>query len=145
MKLIVAVNKLGYIGKDGKLMWKCSEDMKHFKETTMGHTCIVGYKTWKYDLKEKGLVGRVTLVDYDNIGLGISGHTGNIFVIGGAKTYEKYLPYVDTIYLSVIEDYQVGDTKFEIPEWYKGEVITKYFKPDNYVEELDFGGIEPTD
>lgn len=43
---IVAVDKNGAIGKDGKLPWHYSADMKFFKETTTGNACVMGYKTW---------------------------------------------------------------------------------------------------
>jgi dihydrofolate reductase len=53
---IVAVDRKGAIGKDGKLPWHYSADMKHFKETTMGHACVMGRRTWatlKKPLKER--------------------------------------------------------------------------------------------
>lgn len=62
IKGIAAVNNLGYIGKEGKMMWKSSEDFKHFKEKTMGGILIVGRKTFEIDLRGKGLPGRTTIV-----------------------------------------------------------------------------------
>jgi dihydrofolate reductase len=53
---IVAVDRQGAIGKDGKLPWHYSADMKHFKETTIGHACVMGRRTWltlKKPLKER--------------------------------------------------------------------------------------------
>ena len=46
-KAIVAVSKNGVIGKDGGLPWKLSEDLKWFKKITMGHTVLMGRKTWE--------------------------------------------------------------------------------------------------
>src|SRR5258705_10053020 len=43
---IVAVDRNGAIGKDGRLPWHYSADMKFFKETTTGHACVMGYNTW---------------------------------------------------------------------------------------------------
>ena len=62
IKAIVAVNNKGYIGKDRKLMWRSSEDLKHFKEKTKGHICIVGRKTWENDLNSKPLPDRTMFV-----------------------------------------------------------------------------------
>jgi hypothetical protein len=45
MKAIVAVNNLFYIGKDNILLWSCSDDLKHFKNLTMGSKLLVGYNT----------------------------------------------------------------------------------------------------
>lgn len=53
---IVAVDRQGAIGKGGKLPWHYSADMKHFKETTIGHACVMGRRTWltlKKPLKER--------------------------------------------------------------------------------------------
>lgn len=53
---IVAVDRQGAIGKDGKLPWHYSADMKHFKATTIGNACVMGYHTWltlKRPLKDR--------------------------------------------------------------------------------------------
>ncbi len=53
---IVAVDRQGAIGKSGKLPWHYSADMKHFKETTIGHACVMGRRTWltlKKPLKDR--------------------------------------------------------------------------------------------
>ncbi|HKY30198.1 MAG TPA: dihydrofolate reductase [Pyrinomonadaceae bacterium] len=53
---IVAVDRNGAIGKGGKLPWHYSADMKHFKETTIGHACVMGRRTWltlKKPLKDR--------------------------------------------------------------------------------------------
>ncbi len=43
---IVAVDRQGAIGKGGRLPWHYSADMRHFKETTSGNACVMGYRTW---------------------------------------------------------------------------------------------------
>jgi len=45
MKGIIAINNLGYIGKDNKLLWNSKEDLKHFKKLTDGQVCLVGWNT----------------------------------------------------------------------------------------------------
>ena len=81
--IIVAVGKsteLGFpIGVKGNLPWKCKEDMKWFKETTMGHVVIMGRNT--YDSIGGPLTGRkniiVTSKDVDyNGSAGITGLDG---------------------------------------------------------------------
>ena len=45
MKTIIAVNKVEYIGKDDKLPWNCKEDLKHFKNLTMGFDILPRLKS----------------------------------------------------------------------------------------------------
>lgn len=47
INVIVAVSDNGVIGKDGKIPWKLSTDLARFKEITMGHTVIMGRKTFE--------------------------------------------------------------------------------------------------
>ena len=46
VSIIVAMAKNRAIGKNGDLIWHLSNDLKHFKEVTSGHTVIMGYKTY---------------------------------------------------------------------------------------------------
>ena len=45
--LIAAVGKNGEIGKNNNLIWHLKEDMQYFKQTTLHHTVIMGYNTYK--------------------------------------------------------------------------------------------------
>ena len=47
ISLIVARSRNGIIGKEGKLPWHLSEDLKFFKQTTMGRPVIMGRHTWE--------------------------------------------------------------------------------------------------
>lgn len=102
---IIAVNRLGFIGLNGKLPWKSSEDLQHFKEITMGGKLLVGYNTAK-TLPE--LPGREIIVDdnpninYDEID----------WCIGGKSTYEKHCHRFTEIHISYINDFTVGDTRY---------------------------------
>lgn len=44
---IVAISKNFAIGKDGKLPWHYSADLKFFKETTTGNAVVMGSTTWR--------------------------------------------------------------------------------------------------
>lgn len=46
MAIIVAVDEIGGFGKDGKIPWHFPEDLKHFQETTKGHVCVMGRRTY---------------------------------------------------------------------------------------------------
>ena len=45
--IIVAMSENGLIGRDGDLPWRLSEDLRRFKEITMGKPIIMGRKTWE--------------------------------------------------------------------------------------------------
>ena len=47
ISMISSVGNNGELGKGNKLIWHFKEDMKFFKETTMGHTVIMGRKTYE--------------------------------------------------------------------------------------------------
>ena len=60
MELIVARGKNGVIGLKGKMPWHLPEDLKHFKETTMGCPVLMGRKTW--ESIGRALPGRTNVV-----------------------------------------------------------------------------------
>lgn len=61
--IIVAAAQNGVIGKDGKLPWHLPGDLRRFKELTMGHTLIMGRKTFEsLPSKVRPLPGRTTIV-----------------------------------------------------------------------------------
>jgi dihydrofolate reductase len=130
VSLIVAVDEAGGIGKDGRLPWRLSSDLKRFKEITMGHHIIAGRKT--YESIGKPLPGRETIVVTRNPGYraeGISvvhslveaielararGETEAI-IVGGAEIYREGLALADRIYLTRVDARVDADTYF--PEW----------------------------
>jgi dihydrofolate reductase len=131
---IVAVDKRGAIGKGGKLPWHYSADMKFFKETTTGHACVMGYKTWltlktplkdrlnivlsrQSEIQSQGSV--IVLRDLDS-GLSLSRYLRcDLFVIGGEKIYRSFLPYIDRWIVT------------EVPLTVEG---ADTFVPDHYLE-----------
>jgi len=107
---IVAIDRNGAIGKDGKLPWHYSADMKFFKETTTGHACVMGFKTW-LTLK-KPLPNRLNIVlsrqaeiepqdsvvvlrDIESVLSLAKDQKGDLFVIGGAQVYRSFLPFIE--------------------------------------------------
>ena len=61
LSIIVAMNKDRVIGKDGKIPWNYPEDMRWFKEKTMGSTVIMGRKTFE-SLHYTSLPGRNNII-----------------------------------------------------------------------------------
>jgi dihydrofolate reductase len=58
--LIAAVGRNGVIGRDNDLPWRIREDLQRFKQLTLGHTLVMGRKT--YDSIGRPLPGRRTVV-----------------------------------------------------------------------------------
>ena len=107
---IVAVDRNLAIGKGGTLPWHYSADLKFFKQTTVGNAVVMGRRTWqslnkplpdrmnivftsKTDIEAVDSVVRLPSVE-SILTLGKT-LTSDLFVIGGAKTYEAFLPHID--------------------------------------------------
>jgi dihydrofolate reductase len=58
--IIVAMTRSRVIGKDGRIPWHDSDDLKHFKKATTGHAVIMGRKT--FDSIGRPLPGRRNIV-----------------------------------------------------------------------------------
>ena len=108
LRAILAVNNLGYIGKNNKMLWHCPDDFKHFKEKTMGGTLLVGYNTAS---ELPPLKGRTVILDVRNEYCGDPGDS-EIWCIGGKKTYEKYAQYFTELHISHIDNNDIGDVMF---------------------------------
>jgi len=119
------------IGKDGRLPWRIPDDLKRFKELTMGHPVIMGRKTFESILGYLGkpLPGRTTIVltrdpdfTYEDIMVvhalpealerAKNLDTEEIFIGGGGALYAEALPFIDRLYLTLVDDESEGDTFF---------------------------------
>ena len=124
--LVVAIADNGVIGKDGGIPWHISEDMKRFKALTLGHTVVMGRKTWD-SLPRKPLPGRINVVvtrqkDWQAEGAvvahsldqAMAGPSGTVMVIGGAEIYERALPLASRIELTEVHKNFDGDARFAL-------------------------------
>jgi dihydrofolate reductase len=126
--LVAALARNGVIGARGKMPWHLPEDLKHFKQLTLGHPVIMGRKTW--ESLGRPLPGRENIVISRQSGFAapdasvvatpeaaIARCAGDAqaSVIGGAEIYAAALPFADALVLTEIDlDYE-GDTRF--PDW----------------------------
>ena len=141
IKAIVAVNNKGYIGKDGKLMWKSKDDLKHFKEKTSGHICIVGRKTFENDLGGKELPNRKFFVVGSNYltpaqalseAIKFANETGkDIWIIGGKQIYDAFLPFCGELHISRINNDDIGDVVFHYSNNFVGLLFNYNFETNN--------------
>ena len=136
VNIIVAVGNYyvdkGYaIGKNGGIPWSCPQDMKWFKDTTIGHAVIMGRKT--FDSLKKPLKDRINIVVTSKdivtnseekvytaksveeaISLAKTLTTNDIFIIGGASIYKYALEHnlVDKIYIDYLSEFVDGADAF---------------------------------
>ena len=101
--LIWAQSTSGVIGRDGTIPWHLPEDLARFKTLTMGHTVVMGRRTWdSLPARFRPLPGRRNVVLTRNSGFDAPGAevVGSIddaiddqtWVIGGSEIYHLALP-----------------------------------------------------
>ncbi|WP_303311986.1 dihydrofolate reductase [Hymenobacter sp. BT730] len=124
--LIVAVAENNVIGRNNQLLWHLPDDLKHFKQLTLGHPIIMGRRT--YESIGRPLPGRTNIVvtrqqDWQAPGvttafsvpeaLEAAGKLDEeVMVIGGGEIYQQALPAVDVIYLTEVHHHFEGDAYF---------------------------------
>ena len=115
MNLIVAVDANWAIGKGGDQLCYLKEDLKRFKELTLGHPVILGRKTLATFPGGRPLKNRRNLILSRDPGFQVEGAEvfhdvesllaaapADSFVIGGGSVYKALLPYCDTAYVTRI-------------------------------------------
>lgn len=118
ISVICAVGKNLAIGRKNQLIWNLPNDLKHFKEVTLGRTVIMGDRTFESIGRllpdRKNIV--VTLIEnYEAPGCEVRNSLEDVlneyknkeeevFVIGGATIYKLSLPYADKLYLTLVDD-----------------------------------------
>lgn len=99
--LIAAVTANGMIAHGPEEVVSWSEDLALFREQTMGETIIMGSKTAKTLATD--LLGRETRVlhrDRDPEGILTKVKTGKCFVIGGARTFSRFAPFLTHLFVT---------------------------------------------
>ena len=144
INIIVSVSENWVIGKDNKLLWKLSDDLRRFKDLTIGKSVIMGQKTFE-SLPKGALPNRTNIVltlDHNfsapntipvfNIGMALEKvkeiKAEEVFIIGGGMVYKQFLDYADYVYLTMVHTIIDGDTTFPelIPQQW--ELISEDFK-----------------
>lgn len=128
LSIIVAVDKQLGIGQKGWMPWDLPEDLKLFKKVTLNKTLIMGNETFK-GLKAP-LVKRKTIVltsnplfqnnyenvfftnDFESLILKYENSEEEVFVSGGTKIYNLFLPYCQRLYISHVNGEYLADTYF---------------------------------
>lgn len=134
---IWAQDKNGLIGKDETLPWHLPNDLKFFKEKTIGHTLVMGRKTYE-GMGKRALPKRTTIImtsdrnyQADNVSimhslqevLTYAADQEEVFIGGGAGIFQAFLPYCEKIYRTVIQAEFEGDTYFPEIDWTEWQLV----------------------
>ncbi len=143
ISLIVAVAENGVIGRNGKLPWRLSSDLKTFRRLTMGKPIVMGRKT--FESLKGPLDGRDNIVltrdpHFEPEGVSVVDSFGDamtlsrtlatargadeIMIIGGADVFRSALPQADRIYWTVVHAKPEGDVHFpylDLASWVEVE------------------------
>jgi len=137
LSLIAAIGKNNELGKGNELLWQMPADMKYFRDTTRGHTVIMGRKTFEslpagpLPKRRNIIITRDTNYAHDGIEVVhsldealqlVSREQGSkfeevdeeveVFVIGGGQIYAKALPRAHRLYLTHVDASLPADTYF---------------------------------
>ncbi len=128
LEIVAAVSQNLAIGRDGGLPWHLPEDLRHFKELTMGHPIIMGHRTFLSI--GHPLPGRRNLVLSSDSRLDLpqgverfgsledalaAVGTGKAFAIGGERVFAEALWRARALNITRIDEEFPGDTFF--PDW----------------------------
>ena len=126
LKCVACADKNFGIGYQGELLFKIPEDLKNFRELTIGNTIIFGRKTLLTFPEQKPLAGRRNIIftktlkkiphaeivgSVEELFEKLTPHEKN-FVIGGGEIFNQLLPYVEEIFLTVVDSEKIADTFF---------------------------------
>jgi dihydrofolate reductase len=125
LSLIVAMSEGGVIGHHGRVPWHLPDDLRRFKQLTMGHPLIMGRRT--FGSIGRPLPGRRCIVltrdpayrpdgveTAPDLAAALARLAGDpeVFVIGGAEVYRDALPRADRLYLTLVHAPIPGDVRF---------------------------------
>lgn len=135
LALIAAVARNGAIGRDNQLLVRLPDDLRHFRDVTMGAPVIMGRKTWdSVPARFRPLPGRRNIVVTRQINLNQTGietasslrealqlceNAEQVWIIGGAQIYAQALPLADELVVTEIDANVEGDAHAPAigPEW----------------------------
>ncbi len=151
ISLIAAIGRNRELGKDNNLLFQIPEDMKFFKEKTMGHPVIMGRKT--HESIGRVLPNRLNIVVSRSMGVTVSEDsdfvvvnsmeegivkaketgTDEIFIIGGQIIFDKSIDMADKLYLTLV-DCEVPDADAFFPGYheFKNVVYERKGQDENY-------------
>lgn len=126
--LIAALAKNRVIGIDNKLPWRLPDDLQHFKKLTLGHSIVMGRKTWESlpgvlpDRRHIVITrdrdyapANAEVVHSIEEAIALVPEQQPVFIVGGANLYQQLLGRADRMELTLVDAELQGDAFF--PEW----------------------------
>lgn len=125
VNLVVAVSANNVIGVNGELPWHLPDDLRYFKQLTMGKPIVMGRRTW--NSIGRPLPGRQNIVVTRQTGyaadgatvaaspeeaMRVVGNVNDVMVIGGGQIFEAFWPLAARIYLTRVAVTLEGDAFF---------------------------------
>jgi dihydrofolate reductase len=154
ISIIVAIARTNVIGKGNEIPWHLPADFEYFKNTTKGHSVIMGAKTHlsigrllpgrkniilSDDPDFRPLSGAIVAESFKEA-LELAKDNSEAFIIGGASVYKQGLNYADKLYITEVQAEVEGDVYF--PEFDKNQwreiKREKRAKDAENVYDLDF-------
>lgn len=141
------------IGVNGGLPWRLPKELKHFKETTMGHALLMGRVTFD-GMNRRILPGRKTLIltrdksfetdgvtivhDLDEVFDWFEKQDKTLYIVGGASIYKAFLPHCDAIIKTRVHGVFEGDTYFPDVDLTSFRKASEVFSPKDDNNAYDF-------
>lgn len=146
ISIISAIAKNRAIGKTNSLPWYLPADLKHFKNTTLNKSIVMGFNTFK-SIGQKALPNRKNIIlsndpncklpegcflatSIDQV-LAMVKDEPEVMICGGASVYKQFLPLANKLYLTYIHHDFDGDIffpEFNINDW--KEISREDHQPD---------------
>lgn len=119
ISLIAALDRNNVIGVDGRIPWRLPNDLKWFREQTLGKPVVMGRKTYEsLPSRFRPLPGRHNIVitrnllyeiegativhDFDEA-LAAAGDVPEVMIGGGGQLYAQLLPRAGRLYLTLVD------------------------------------------
>jgi len=149
VSLVAAVARDGGIGHDGGLLVRLPDDLRRFKQITLGTPIVMGRKTWQSIGRplpgRRNIVvtrdaafradGAETAASLD-AALVLAGSAPLVHVVGGADLYALALPIADELQLTEIDAQFPADTFF--PAWERSRFAEVAREPHQTAEGLRY-------
>lgn len=151
MNIIVAVDSNWAIGSKNKLLVRIPNDMKHFREETIGKVVVLGRKTLETFPQGQPLKNRTNIIlsadksyqvkdaivvnSVEELMEELKKYASeDIYIIGGESIYRQLLPYCDTVHVTKIDHAYEADAYFPDLDKDSGWEITAYSDEQTYFD-----------
>jgi dihydrofolate reductase len=139
ISLVAAIAENFAIGKDNKLLWHLSNDLKFFKAYTLGKVIVMGRKTFE-SIGKRALPGRINVVVTRDASIQVENvlsfrslqavlehfkNSEELCIVGGAQMYADALPKADILVLTRVEVSPEADVFFPEINWENWNLISE--------------------